>query len=185
MLGWVVNARQRARRTPPYPSHEEPSTFSAFSLSLSFHESPVTNHESLSSLECALTSKHRVLSGFGRSCPPASPLGCALTQTASVTHLECALTKRGGGTYASLFLLSCNERLLQICALVFNHFQDAPPANLFLSSFCIVAPGGMAPIGSHVLFNIEVCIGASHGAAREDSYLPRVTSHESRVTLLG
>ena len=36
----------------------------------------------LSPLECAVTSKHRVLPGFGRSCP-------------RVSLLECALTKRG------------------------------------------------------------------------------------------
>ena len=61
------------------------------------HESPVTIHESLSPLECALTSKHRVLPGFGRSCPPASPLESALTKTVSANPLECALTKKVGG----------------------------------------------------------------------------------------
>src|SRR5216110_344345 len=38
----------------------------------------------LSPLECAVPSKHRVLPGFGRSCP-------------SVTSLECAVPKKGGG----------------------------------------------------------------------------------------
>jgi hypothetical protein len=53
-------------------------------------------HSPLSSLESALTSKHRVLPGFGRSCPSASPLECALTRLRRVTPLECALTKNGG-----------------------------------------------------------------------------------------
>ena len=51
----------------------------------------------ISPLECAVTSKHRVLPGFGRSCPPVTPLECAVTQIDAVTPLECALTKKGGG----------------------------------------------------------------------------------------
>jgi len=37
---------------------------------------------------------------------------------------------------------------LQICTFIFNHFQDAPPATPFLSTFCIVA-GGCVPLSSH------------------------------------
>jgi len=47
-------------------------------------------------LECALTSKHRVLPGFGRSCPSVSSLESAVTEHPSLTPLECALTKSGG-----------------------------------------------------------------------------------------
>src|SRR5437762_1982845 len=51
----------------------------------------------LSPLECAVTSKHRVLPGFGRSYPPVTSLECAVTQIGAVSPLECALTKKGGG----------------------------------------------------------------------------------------
>jgi hypothetical protein len=34
---------------------------------------------------------------------------------------------------------------LQVCSFVFNQLQDAPPANPFLSSFCIVAGGWVYP----------------------------------------
>ena len=51
----------------------------------------------ISPLECAVTSKHRVLPGFGRSCPPVTPLECAVTQIDAVSPLECALTKKVGG----------------------------------------------------------------------------------------
>src|SRR5947208_1634193 len=40
-----------------------------------------TLKRSLTPLECAVTSKHRVLPGFGRNCPPATPLECAVTKT--------------------------------------------------------------------------------------------------------
>ena len=30
---------------------------------------------------------------------------------------------------------------LQICTFIFNNFQDAPPATLFFSNFCIVTRG--------------------------------------------
>src|SRR5690242_1921843 len=53
----------------------------------------------LSPLECALMSKHPVLPGFGRSRPSVTSLESALTQIASVSPLECALTKKGGGGY--------------------------------------------------------------------------------------
>src|SRR5215471_15894351 len=67
------------RRRPTF-SLEPPAR--ACTASPLFHQSPVINHESLTPLECALTSKHRVLPGFGRNRPP-------------VTSLESALTKRG------------------------------------------------------------------------------------------
>jgi|SRR5437016_3133502 len=51
----------------------------------------------LSPLECAVTGKHRVLPGFGRSCPPVTPLECAVTKSRPLTPLECAVTKKGGG----------------------------------------------------------------------------------------
>ena len=76
------------RLLPSYPqnsSHPLPLTLSCRLLTR------------LSPLECAVTSKHRVLPGFGRSCPPVTPLECAVTQIDAVTPLECALTKKGGG----------------------------------------------------------------------------------------
>lgn len=36
---------------------------------------------------------------------------------------------------------ACLQKPLQTCTFVFNHFQDAPPATSFSSSFCIVAGG--------------------------------------------
>src|SRR5438105_10714684 len=58
----------------------------------------------LSPSECAVTSKHRVLPGFGRNCPPATPLECAVTQIDAVTPLECAVTKKWGeGVHPSGF----------------------------------------------------------------------------------
>ena len=65
-------------------------------------KSLITNHSSLATspitpLECALASKHSVLPGFGRSCPSATPLESALTETTSVNPLECAVPKKGGG----------------------------------------------------------------------------------------
>src|SRR5213075_2870441 len=50
-------------------------------------------------LECAVPSKHRVLPGFGRSCPPVTPLECAVTQIGAVSPLECALTKKRGAPW--------------------------------------------------------------------------------------
>ena len=85
------------------------------------HQSPLTNHQSLTwprwdspvrlellavncqlstrltPLECAVPSKHRVLPGFGRNCPSVSPLECAVAKTPRVTPLECAVPKKGGG----------------------------------------------------------------------------------------
>src|SRR5205823_1552664 len=49
---------------------------------------------------------------------------------------------RGWGQGSSPF---CLRSSLQICTFVFNHFQDAPPATPFLSSFCIVAGGEYTP----------------------------------------
>ncbi len=59
------------RLLPSYPqnsSHPLPLTLSCRLLTR------------LSPLECAVTSKHRVLPGFGRNCPPATPLECAVTK---------------------------------------------------------------------------------------------------------
>src|SRR5690348_10457766 len=36
---------------------------------------------------------------------------------------------------------ACHAIRLQTCTFVFNNFQDAPPANSFISTFCIVAGG--------------------------------------------
>ena len=47
-------------------------------------------------LECALTSKHRVLPGFGQNCRRPSPLECAVAKTPPASPLECALTKKWG-----------------------------------------------------------------------------------------
>ena len=40
----------------------------------------ITDHEPVTSLECALTSQLRVLPVFGRNCRPVSPLKCALAK---------------------------------------------------------------------------------------------------------
>src|SRR5213078_1207718 len=64
--------------------------------SLAIRHSPVATSPVIP-LECAVTSKHRVLPGFGRSCPSVTPLECAVTQIDAVTPLECAVTKKGGG----------------------------------------------------------------------------------------
>ena len=45
----------------------------------------------------ALTSRHRVLPGFGRNGPPATLLKCARAETASVNALECARAKKKTG----------------------------------------------------------------------------------------
>src|SRR5437660_7486045 len=52
---------------------------------------------SASPLECALTSEHRVLPGFGRSCPSVSSLESAVPKYPSASPLECAVTKNWGG----------------------------------------------------------------------------------------
>src|SRR5437660_10973399 len=64
--------------------------------SLAIRHSPVATSPVIP-LECAVTSKHRVLPGFGRSCPTVTPLECAVTQIGAVSPLECALTKKSGG----------------------------------------------------------------------------------------
>src|SRR5438045_7103640 len=66
-------------------------------LRISPLECAVPRFRALSPLECAVTSKHRVLPGFGRSCPPVTPLECAVTKSRPLTPLEWAVTKKGGG----------------------------------------------------------------------------------------
>jgi hypothetical protein len=56
--------------------------------------SPAT--DKINPLECALMSKYRVLPGFGRSCPPITPLESALAKKPPATPLESAVTKRVG-----------------------------------------------------------------------------------------
>ena len=51
---------------------------------------------------------------------------------------------------------ACPAIRLQICAFVFNHFQDAPPAISFPSTFCIVA-GGWHGSRSIFLFHLQCC----------------------------
>ncbi len=60
----------------------------------------------ISPLECALTSKHRVLPCFGRNCPRVTPLESALTRRRPVTPLECAVPKKVGGGGSSPFPFS-------------------------------------------------------------------------------
>ena len=84
-ISWVVNSRLQPRQTLLCHLRREfnPQLLPSGSCFLSrCFQSPATPE--ISSLECALTSKHRVLPGFGRNRP-------------SVTPLECALTKKGGG----------------------------------------------------------------------------------------
>lgn len=56
-----------------------------------------TDREPISSLECALTSQHRVLSGFGRNCRPASPLKCAVTKRGACNSFGMRSYKKTGG----------------------------------------------------------------------------------------
>ena len=81
----------------------------------------------ISSLECALASKHRVLPGFGRNWPPLTPLECALTKTGPVSPLECALPKKGGGEGVSLFSAFYFFQFQFICAgwLRMPEYSDA------------------------------------------------------------
>jgi|SRR5919108_3823194 hypothetical protein len=103
-------------------------------ISLSFHQSLVTSHQSLglSPLECALTSKHRVLQGFARNCLSATPLECALTETRLATPLECALTKKVGGGVRPIFEF-------RISSFVFD-FDSQPPITSHQSRFCPFCP---------------------------------------------
>ena len=87
----------------PKPSTEHPTRMRVLSERgepKDLSRRPLT---SASSLECALTGKHRVSPGFGRNCPPTTPLECALTETSSANPLECALTKKGGGAFSLPF----------------------------------------------------------------------------------
>src|SRR5947207_478755 len=51
----------------------------------------------LSPLECAVTSKHRVLPGFGRSCPSVTSLECALTKGSPRKHFIMRGHRKSGG----------------------------------------------------------------------------------------
>jgi hypothetical protein len=121
--------------------------FSSNLETLTEHREPKDLSSSLSELsplKCAVTSKYRVLPGFGRNCPPVSGLECALTKSTSATPLECALTKKGGGGSRRLFRPSTCKlpaSSLQICPFGINHLQVAPLATLLFSHSCIVALG--------------------------------------------
>ena len=70
---------------------------------------------------------------------PSQPLSCQ-----SFAH---SFPCHGGGI--ALFCLSAFCLLhfsLQICPFIINNFQDAPPATLFFSCFCIVARGWHTPL---------------------------------------
>src|SRR5215472_2460591 len=63
-----------------------------------FHQSPVTSHQSLSPLECAVEHPMKDASPEGVSRPKdlnvhLSLLKCAVTQNATLSALECAVTK--------------------------------------------------------------------------------------------
>jgi hypothetical protein len=66
------------------------------------HETHSTEHVALTPLSATLTADLRVLPCFGRSCPPATPLGATLTDFAPVTPLSATLTKNKGGGMPSL-----------------------------------------------------------------------------------
>src|SRR5438045_1133709 len=51
----------------------------------------------LSPLECAVPSKHRVLPGFGRSCPSVTSLECALTKGSPRNPFRMRSYKKSGG----------------------------------------------------------------------------------------
>ena len=85
--------------------------------------------------------------------------GCGGTEF-RFSHFEFPI--RGTANHWITEHLQCS---LQICSLVFNNLQDAPPATPFLSSFCMVARGWVSP-------KILRTPTGSHSC----------TSHESRVT---
>src|SRR6184192_484454 len=64
--------------------------------SLATRHSPLATSP-LTPLECAVTSKHRVLPGFGRSCPSVTPLECAVTKRAPRNPFKMRSYKKGGG----------------------------------------------------------------------------------------
>src|SRR5919109_1128872 len=79
-------------------------------ISLSFHQSLVTSHQSLG----------------------LSPLECALTETRLATPLECALTKKVGGGVRPIFEF-------RISSFVFD-FDSQPPITSHQSRFCPFCP---------------------------------------------
>ena len=80
---------------------------------------------------------------------------------------------------------------LQICPFIFKQLQDAPPATLFFSCFCMVArgcwgasPQGLLPSAQCSLSRIpaqSLHLRSPHPAepVRGFSYFPPVTSHQS------
>lgn len=67
----------------------------------------------------------------------------------------------------------CPDLSLQICAFVFNHFHDAPPATPYLSDFCIVARGWVYLFSLH--FPIPI-LGKSYPASKNSSPVLDVSS---------
>src|SRR5205814_3566733 len=80
---------------------------------------------------------------------------------------------------------------LQICSFIFKQLQDAPPATLFFSCFCMVAQGcwgasphGLLPSAQCSLSSIpaqslHLCSPHPPEPARGFSYFPPVTSYKS------
>lgn len=69
-------------------------------------------------------------------------------------------SQRRGGVLLPTFKPSNVQRsdvLLQICPFIFKRLQDAPPASLFFSCFCIVAGG----VGTSPLSGVKVLLEAS------------------------
>ena len=67
-------------------------------LSLALSQSLLVNDKCpISPLECAFTSHHRVLPGFGRNCLLASPLECALTKRAPLNSFRMRSSEKNRG----------------------------------------------------------------------------------------
>src|SRR5579859_993696 len=75
------------------------------------------------------------------------------------------------------------QKPLQICTFVFNHFQDAPPATPFLSTFCIVAGGWHGSVYlPFSLFHLPYQLSALECAVPQ---FPIVSLLECAVTKMG
>ena len=87
--------------SPPFTDHEA-------TASSPFPHRAQTR--AVSSLECALASKHRVLPDFGRNWRPASPLECAVTRFDPRKSFRMrTYRKKGGGAAARLAAQSSLE----------------------------------------------------------------------------
>src|SRR5437762_9274483 len=109
-LALFMRPRRGVPKNPPlavYPSHLPASPASACGDSFILLKLLTVSCQllaGLSPLECAVTSKHRVLPGFGRSCPPITPLECALTKRSPRNPFRMRTYKKSGGRGVAWFL---------------------------------------------------------------------------------